>query len=140
MNQLPKELQYLIYSFDNTYRLQFDEVLKSISKKSVSIFKHKNKYTYCSTCDIQVQNYNRHLFSINHEYNQVAEGYCKYYATIALKIIRYINSNNIHVRSNELIHLLFERIELDDYERYALDNYYTNFNVIVKIVKHELLH
>jgi hypothetical protein len=140
MYQLPKEVQNLIYSFDNTYILQFNKVLKSFSKKSVSIFKYKNKYTYCSHCDIVVQNYNRHSFSVKHEFNLVSNGYCRYYASIALKIIRYIKSNKIKVRSNRLIHVLFQHIELDDEERHALINFYINFNVIVKIVKHELFY
>jgi len=138
MFNLPKELQNLIYSFDNTYKLQFDNVLKLINKKFVSKFKYSKKYTHCSYCNIKVQNYTRHCYTLKHEYNSTLHGYNKYYKTIAKKILQYIKFNNININTKSQISNIFALITLDDDELYAIYNYYTNLNVSVKIVYNKL--
>ena len=138
MFQLPKELQDLIYSFDNTYKLKFNEVLKLITKKYVSEFKYSKKYTYCNHCNIKVQYYYRHTFSVKHEYNATLQGYNKYYNTLANKILKYINKNNIIIKNKSQIINILQIIKLDKKELYALQHYYFNFNVPIKIVYNKL--
>jgi len=57
-------------------------------------------------CNIHVQNYNRHLFTINHEYNATLRGYNKYYKTIADKIVKYIKINLKYIIFYHILHLM----------------------------------
>jgi hypothetical protein len=127
MYQLPKELQDLIYSFDNTYQLKFNEILKSISKKYVSEFKYKNKYTHRSHCNIKVQNYTRHELSISHIYNSVHS--YRFLSTVLTKLLRYIKKNNITFEYDYQINFIiyntqvlenYEIVHLSDNDRKAL--------------------
>jgi hypothetical protein len=128
MNQLPKELQDLIYNFDNTYRLQFDEVLKLISKKTVSIFKHRNKYIHCGHCNTKVQNLSRHWYTSKHQFNLSIQGFVPWYKAIYDLTMDYIIQSETELRINGKndMYRVLQNIELDPYNKNhdTINNYF----------------
>ena len=133
MYQLPNELQALIYNFDNTYKLKFNEVLKSISKKYVSEFKYPEKYTHCKHCNIKVQNFQRHELSVSHIYNSV-HSYI-FLSTILTKLLRYIKKNKILITHDYQIGIIiYTHGVLETYELFHLNN--NDIKALNKLIKY----
>jgi hypothetical protein len=124
MYQLPKELQNLIYCFDNTYKLKFNEILKSITKKYVSEFKYSKKYTHCNHCNIKVQNYDRHYYTTKHQFNLSIQGFVPWYNAIYELVVEYITLSNINglnavikIKKKNDLYTILSKIQLDHYDR-----------------------
>jgi len=133
MFNLPVDIQNLIYSYDNTYKLKFDEVLKKINKKNVSMFKYSNKYKYCKYCNVYVQNINRHSETIKCLYNGVHDN--KFLSNILTKILKYIKKHKITFEFNYQMNFMIYNTEvLEHYEILHLDN--NDVKALNKLINH----
>lgn len=140
MFQLPKELQNLIYSYDNTYKLHFDLVLKSITKKLVKNFKTKYNFEYvsCMYCNTSVKDMFKHRKSTNHQYNLAIYNNDILYK-ITINIIKeYFNKHNIKKIYRYQLNWIIEHFLIKIYTQLPHDYKYNikiNYNVVFRLIK-----
>jgi hypothetical protein len=132
MLNLPKELQQLIFEYDNTYKVIFNNVLKYIPDQC----KKLKNYIKCDVCNCYVKNRYKHENTLKHAKNKIKNGYISLCQRIIIRSIFMDYNISIYIRKYEFVYLVDNILENKNIEMNDLySNYMSTYAIYLDIKK-----